>query len=85
MEEREGLFVPKQLVQANEEGDFIWLVDGKGRATQASIQKGESYSEALVEITSGLKVTDKLIASDTRQLREGQGVQIKGEDQNLGR
>lgn len=85
MEERECLFVPKQLVQANEEGDFIWLVDGNGRATQASIQRGESYSEALVEITSGLKVTDKLIASDTRQLREGQGVRIKGEDQNLGR
>ena len=83
--ERECLFVPKRLVQSGEKGDFIWLVDAEGRARQASIQRGESVSEALIEITSGLKVTDKLIASDTRQLRDGQAVFIAGEDTSLGR
>ena len=83
--ERECLFVPKRLVQSGEKGDFIWLVDSEGRARQASIQRGKSVSEALIEITSGLKVTDKLIASDTRQLRDGQAVFIAGEDASLGR
>lgn len=84
-EERECFFVPKRLVQSGDMGDFIWLVDADGRARKASVQRGESYSEALIEITSGLKVTDKLIASETRQLRDGQWVLIAGEDATLGR
>ena len=84
-QDQERLFVPKKLVQSDGGKRFLWIVDAGERARKSSITEGASISDALVEITSGLRLTDKLIASDTNLLRDGALVSVSGEEQSMGR
>ncbi|TWU34316.1 HlyD family efflux transporter periplasmic adaptor subunit [Novipirellula artificiosorum] len=82
--ETERIFVPQQLIQSTSSGAFVWIVDGDHIGWQRSVERGPSSGDGLVEIQSGLKVTDKLIASGIDQLTSGRPVVVVGDDQVLG-
>lgn len=82
--ESERMFVPRQLVLADEAGEFVWIVDANELAAQARVEIGNPGDRGLVEIKRGLNVTDKLIASGAGDLRPGSRVKVTGDDPTLG-
>ena len=82
--EKERVFVPKQLVQTSDAGSVIWIVDAGDQARRVSITIGEAASGELVEVSEGLNVTDKLVASGTEGLQPGDLVHVTGEDRSIG-
>lgn len=82
--EIERLFVPEQLLQADESGTYVWIVDADELAQRRPVTAGSAIAGGLVEIKAGLNVTDKLIASGVDRLRESLPVKVTGDDQNMG-
>ena len=78
------LYVPQQLVQSDESGSFVWVADqSDGLARKTSVQTGNTGNSALVEITSGLTMTSRIIVNGTDGLYDGQRIIISGEDASL--
>lgn len=82
--ETERLFVPRQLVLSDEAGSFVWIVDAKELAQRRNVEVGAATPQGLTEIKSGLRVTDKLIASDIDGLNSGSPVYVTGDDKTIG-
>jgi biotin carboxyl carrier protein len=82
--ETERIFIPAQLVQTNDTGSLVWIVDADTLAQQRAITLGQRGLDGLVEVKQGIKVTDKLIASGTDGLRIGAPVRVTGEDRVIG-
>ncbi|MCS7466827.1 efflux RND transporter periplasmic adaptor subunit [Stieleria sp. ICT_E10.1] len=82
--ETERLFVPDGLVRSGDSGPSVWVVDAAEIARQRPVELGGSSDDGLVEIRSGLNVTDKLIANGTEGLKPGSPVRVTGDDQNMG-
>jgi multidrug efflux pump subunit AcrA (membrane-fusion protein) len=82
--ETQRLYVPKQLVQSNAEGSLVWVSTANGSALQKSVQTGGETGDGLIEVTEGLVITDKLIASGTEGLKTGDIIETQGDDQQLG-
>lgn len=80
----ERLFIPKQLIATSESASVVWVVDANGQAAAKTVTLGGEGPDGLVEVTSGLTVTDKLIASGTDGLSPGESVVIRAENQTLG-
>ena len=80
----ERILVPRSLVDKEGDATFLWIVGNQGRANRRSIQLGHAGTEQLVEVTSGLQATDRLISSDHTRLTEGERVTIIKEDSSLG-
>lgn len=76
------LFVPQTLVQDADGGQAVWVADlTQGVAERRSIQIGRgATAEGLVEVTTGLQLTDKLIVGGRESLSEGVRVRVTGED-----
>jgi hypothetical protein len=81
---REGIYVPETLIQSAQGSAGLWLVDSASTAHLRSVQVGAKAEDGLVEIKSGLQVTDKLIVNGVEGLRNGARVRIVGEDSSLG-
>lgn len=82
--ETERMLIPRQLVSTDESRSVVWIVDGNNQAVDRTVQLGAESRDGLVEVTEGLNVTDKLIASGTSDLRRGETVIIREEDQTIG-
>lgn len=83
-QESERLLIPRQLVQSDEGGSFVWLADGSGRARRQAVELGKAGTEELVEAVQGIRPTDKLISSGLQGLEPGTRVEIVGEDARMG-
>jgi len=82
---QELLFVPKQVVHQGDDGPFVWVADQTaGVARRVSITTGRRGTNQLIEVTSGLTVSSRLIAQPRDGLSDGQRIHIEGEDTNLG-
>jgi HlyD family secretion protein len=84
-ESSERIFVPEKLVQSGDSGSFVWVVDDQDRARKVIVSKGKVTSGELVEITSGLTLTDKLIVGEIGNLNNGSLVKVTGEEKTIGR
>ena len=82
--ETQRMFAPSSLVQIGEGGSVVWIVDSNDSARQKAVEVGKPNPNGLIEIKSGLRATDKLIASGTTDLKEGSQVIVTGDDQVLG-
>ncbi|TWU22400.1 Efflux pump periplasmic linker BepF [Novipirellula galeiformis] len=82
--ESQRLFVPNPLIQSNDAGSFVWVVDSNARAQRRPIEIGQPSAEGLREVKSGLNITDKLIASGIESLHPGTRVQVLGDDSTIG-
>lgn len=78
------LYVLQQLVQQGEGGPFVWIADqSDGVARRASIQTAAAGLNGLVEVTSGLTVTSRLIVSGIDGLQDGDRIHVTSEDTSL--
>jgi RND family efflux transporter MFP subunit len=79
------MLVPRQLVSGGDGGSTVWVADVEhGVAQQAQVQLGRAGTDQLVEVTSGLDPTDKLIVGGRESLVPGARIRIAGEDQSIG-
>ena len=79
------LYVLQQLIQSDQTGPFVWLADqSEGVARKAAITTGPVGSNGLVQITSGLNMASRIIASGSDSLRDGERITVIGEDRELG-
>ena len=74
------LFVPKNLVQEDTNMSYVWVADqAAGVARKTTVETGSRGSRNLIEITSGLTETSKLIAAPDPGLQDQERIQITGE------
>ena len=79
------LYVLGQLIHQGEGGSFVWLADqSEGTAHKAAVQTGAVGSNGLVEITSGLTVSSRIISSGIEGLQDGDRITITEEGQEPG-
>jgi RND family efflux transporter MFP subunit len=75
----EAIALPVNLVKESQDGKYLFLtseVGGKLVAHKQKVEVGQIYN-GLAEITSGIKVGDKVISTGYNSLVEGQPVRIK--------
>ena len=79
------LFVPQSLVATGEGGNAIWVADLTAKvAKRQAIEIGRGTTDdGLVEVTSGLNPTAKLIVGGREALIEGARIRVTGEDQSI--
>jgi HlyD family secretion protein len=82
--EAESIFVPGPFVQSTDSQSFVWIVDENSTARKRIVELGERAGDDLVAIKTGLRVTDKLIASGREGLRDGSRVLVTGDNQIIG-
>ncbi|MBT6154613.1 MAG: HlyD family efflux transporter periplasmic adaptor subunit [Planctomycetaceae bacterium] len=76
------LYVLGQLIHQGEGGSFVWLADqSEGVARKTTIQTGAVGSNGLVEITSGLTVSSRIISSGIDGLQDGDRITVTEEGQ----
>lgn len=79
--EQYRLFVPRSLVQTDESGTFLWVADIAERiARRRRITLGAAQTPQFVEVSEGLTAASRLIASGGERLRDGDRIEITGED-----
>lgn len=79
------LYIPQQLIRKDDGGAFVWVADqSEGVARKTSIETGAYGSGGLVEITSGLDVSSRIIASGSDGLEDGNRITVTGEDASFG-
>jgi RND family efflux transporter MFP subunit len=77
------LYVPEQLIHTDG-GPFVWLADQSASvARRVSIETGGAANGGLVEVTSGLTISSRLIASGHEELHDGARIEITGEATTL--
>jgi hypothetical protein len=82
--ESDRMFIPSQLLQTDDSGASVWIVDSDETAQHCRVEVGGSTESGLIEIKSGLRVTDKLIVSGVDRVKQGSPVLVTGDDPTLG-
>ena len=74
------LYVLQQLIHQSDHGSFVWLADqSAGIARKTTVQTGAVGSNGLVEITSGLTITSRIISDGSDGLQDGDRINVTGE------
>ena len=80
------LLIPRGLIDTSSGSSTVWIADqSEGVARRRTITTGTgttgaAKSHELVEVTSGLSIGDRLIASGRETLTERQRIRIRGEE-----
>jgi len=69
----EVLAIPRAAVLADQQGDYVYVVDGQNRAEVRRIQLGQSTPQTAV-VTSGLKEGELVISEGVQRARPGEVV-----------
>ena len=67
------LGIPRAAVLADQQGDYIYVVDGEDKAQQRRIQLGQSTPSTAV-VTAGLKQGELVITEGVQRVRPGEKV-----------
>ncbi len=74
------IYVPQQLIETAEGTTFVWEADETaGVARRIRVELGRPGGEGCVEVTRGLNLTSRLIASGRDDLRDGDRIRVEGE------
>ncbi|MEO2013603.1 MAG: efflux RND transporter periplasmic adaptor subunit [Fuerstiella sp.] len=79
------IFVPQDLIRNDETGSYVWLADQSAKlAVRQTVQTGGVDNRGLIEVTSGLNISSRLIVTGTDGLTNGSRIRITGEEPNIG-
>jgi len=78
--EQQRLLIPRRLVDEAEYGATVWIVTPDRTAHRQSIILGNAGTESLIEVTSGLTATDRVISQGREDLQEQDPVKIRSEE-----
>ncbi len=67
------LAIPRAAVLADQQGDYVYVVDAQDKAQQRRIQLGQS-TPSIAVVTSGLKEGELVIAEGLQRVRPGETV-----------
>lgn len=70
---RSVVAVPRDAVVIRPEGDFVWRVDGAGKAERLAVETGAEVGD-LVEVAGSVRVGDRLIVRGGERVEPGQAV-----------
>ncbi|MBA9079642.1 MULTISPECIES: efflux RND transporter periplasmic adaptor subunit [Rufibacter] len=73
-----ALTIPLEVVQKDEQGNFVYVVEQKGGqkiAAKRTITTGTSYN-GKIEVVAGLKANNQVISAGAQNLNEGQAVRL---------
>ena len=74
------LFVPRELVRQDGAVAYVWVADQSAAlARRTSIELGPASTDGLVEVSRGLDLASRLIASGHEGLRDGQKIRVTRE------
>lgn len=76
----ERIFIPRPLVEGTGSDATAWVAAHDGTARKRALKLGGNGPGELVEVTSGLNPTDRLIAEGRDRLADGRRIQILGDD-----
>jgi len=80
-EQEQRLYLPADVVHRGDAGAFVWLADrSAGLARRTPVQTGAADREGLIEITDGLNIASRAIASGAQTLSDGTRIRITGEE-----
>ncbi|WP_417850090.1 HlyD family efflux transporter periplasmic adaptor subunit [Thalassoglobus sp.] len=79
--EQERMLIPRKLVTETDSGSTVWIVSAERTAHQQKISLGTAGTDVLVEVTSGLTPTDRVISVGRENLQEGDKVAITNEEE----
>jgi HlyD family secretion protein len=75
------IYVPKQLLHDGDGGAFVWVADqSQNVARRQTVQTGVTRPDGMVEIIEGLNISSRLIADPDESLRDGDRIQVVGEE-----
>jgi membrane fusion protein (multidrug efflux system) len=69
----EAIAVPRAAVLTDQEGDYVYVVDGDAKAEQRRVHLGQS-SPMIAAVTSGLREGENVIVEGVQRVRPGQTV-----------
>ena len=79
------LYVLQQLIHQDDGGSFVWLADqSDGIACKTMVETGAVGSNGLVEITSDLTISSRIISGGSDGLQDGDRIKVTSEDSSLG-
>ena len=79
------LYVLQQLIHQDDGGSFVWLADqSDGIACKIMVETGAVGSNGLVEITSGLTISSRIISGGSDGLQDSDRIKVTSEDSSLG-
>ncbi len=79
------LHLPQSLVKQDSDGKFVWLADqSDGVARRTPVETGETAPGGFVEITRGLNVSSRIIATGIDGLQDGDRIKVTGEAPSAG-
>ena len=81
-EDRETrILIPEQFIKNDGSDSYVWVADqSAGVARKAVIETGASNGDDFVEVTRGLNISSRLIASGTDNLTEGARIKVTQEE-----
>lgn len=75
------IYIPKKFLQQSDDGPFVWVADqSEGVAKKVPVKTGAVGANGMIEITSGLEITSRIIASGFDGLTDGDRIRITGEE-----
>ncbi|WP_096086790.1 efflux RND transporter periplasmic adaptor subunit [Agaribacterium haliotis] len=72
-----GLFVPRVAVQADQQGNFVFVVDQDKVASKRYIELGDTQLNDLIHVEDGLELGERVVSKGLQRLRSGQTVDIE--------
>lgn len=73
-----ALTVPREAVEHDADGAFVYVVDGENKVHRRQATTGLADAN-FVSVTSGLKAGDRVVTECSVTLEEGQGVRVPGQ------
>jgi RND family efflux transporter MFP subunit len=71
------IFIPRQLVENDGSRSFVWLADRSARiARKQTIETGSPGADGLVEVSRGLNISSRIIATGSDGLTDGCRIHI---------
>lgn len=75
------LVIPQSLVDKSSPEPMVWIADRhSGKARRRIVTLGPAVQNDLVEVTAGLSVGDRVIASGRESVKDRERIEIRGEE-----
>lgn len=73
---RSALLLPNAVMQSDQQGSYIYVVDGESKARRRNIKLGQHFGKQS-EVLEGLKPGEKVVIDGVGNVAEGQLVQVR--------
>lgn len=71
-----SILLPERSVSELQGNNFVWVIDGEGKATQRAVKVGETVDDKVL-IVEGIKPGERVVTEGVQKVREGLLVQTK--------